>query len=155
MNRITLAAASVAMVALAACSKKSQPLDASLKADLAAAAGTNANVGGDIQLAPGGASSRTVVSAIEGGPVSAPKRASAKPVNHTPRPKPQPKAQTSVAQNAPAPAATPEPAPSAPVEAPAPAPRPQPQPAEQPQQRQRGTYSTEADIFRRMPWIRP
>src|SRR5579885_920137 len=135
MDRIALSAASVGMVALAACGNKSKSVDASLdpslKADLAAASGTNANVGGDIQLAPNASPSQTVVSAIEGGPTSAPKRASAKPVNHTPRPKPQPKPQTSVAESTPAPAPTPQAAPPAPVEAPAPAPspRPQPQPA--------------------------
>lgn len=162
-QRAGLAAATVAMIALAACSNKTQPADASLKADLAAATGAsvagNASVDGDIQLAPTAQQSQTVVSAIEGGPTSAPKRASVKPVSHTPRPKPQPKPQTSVAQLPPAPAPVPQPevTPPAPSEPQAtiPAPRPQPLPAQQPQQRQRGTYATEAQIFKQMPWIRP
>jgi len=158
-QRAGLAAASIAMIALAACSNKTQPADASLKADLAAATGAaNASVDGDIQLAPKAQQSQTVVSAIEGGPTSAPKRAS---VKHTPQPKPQPKPkpQTSVAQLPPAPAPVPQPqvTPPAPTEPQAtiPAPRPQQLPAQQPQERQRGTYSTEAQIFKQMPWIRP
>src|SRR5579884_10679 len=131
MNRYTLAAAAVSMVAVAACSNKSRPVDASLQADLAAATGGNVN--GDIQLAP--KSSAAQVIDREDAPQAAPERASAKPVNHTPKPKPQPKPQASVAEAPPAPAPAPQPqAAPAPTEAPAPtpAPRPQPMPAEQP-----------------------
>ncbi|MDB4873854.1 MAG: hypothetical protein JWM41_300 [Gemmatimonadetes bacterium] len=132
-------------------------MDDGLKKDLAAAGPTG------LELAPKSGKSQMVVSAIEGGPTSAPAPASRKPVT-----KPTPRPATKLASNrtqAPAPAPQPkiaEPVPSYPSPAaePAPAPRqtepaPLPPAAPQSQGRQKGVYKTEGDIFRQMPWIKP
>src|SRR4051812_1374503 len=99
MKRTGLIAALAALIGAGACSNKTQPVDASLKADLAAAGGSN----GDLQLAPSAAKSQMVLSAIEGGPQAAPKRAAPAP---TPKPQVRQPARAAVRQSpAPAPAA--------------------------------------------------
>jgi hypothetical protein len=140
---------------LAACSGKSQPMDSGLKQDLSAAGGSG------LELAPQSAKSQMVVSAIEGGPTSAPAPAARKPV-----PKPTPKPNVQLAANrspAPAPAPQPpvaEPVPSNPQPTAQPAthqsePPPLPPAPSQAQGRQKGTYKTEGQIFQQMPWIKP
>jgi len=164
MNRLhcrvgmVAAVAAVALLAgAAACSNKPQPADAAFAADLKAAAG-------GVELAPRGNPAQVVVSPLEGGPQSAPKKAAPQPVR-----RPSTHAETRVASRAeepvpsaaaPAPVpeqvAVPQPAqPPAPVQqAPSSAPATRPAPVRS-QQRQPGTYKTEAEIFRQMPWIRP
>jgi hypothetical protein len=130
----------IAAVSVAACSRDRQnAVDPSLAADLQAVSGSSAS--GALELAPASAKSRMVVSAIEGGPTAAPKRASVKLVARpTPRPAPRVAAQVE----------------EVPVEAPAPTPAPAPvQQAPAPTQRQPGVYKSEAEIFRQMPWIKP
>jgi len=152
VRRTGLVSAIVALAAVGACSNKQDPkIDASLKADLAAVGGTPS----DLELAPTSAKSSAVVSEIEGGPQSAPKKVAKapppRPVQHkapqiaAPRQIQEP-AQAEVAE-----APAPQPAPV--IEQPAvQAPRPTPAPA---QQQDRRVYKTEAEIFRQMPWIRP
>ena len=140
-----------AIVAAAACGKSGSPADGDLAHDLAAAKGSAAP---GLELAPRAGNSLVVVSAIEGGPQAAPKRAVA--------PAPRPAAPHAIPQLA-------APTPSAAAAATPPAPQPTKtseraaDPAPLPpasgqgtnRERQRGTYSTEAEIFHRMPWIRP
>lgn len=159
MKRAGLSIAVAGLTVLGACSNKSQAVDESLKADIAAANG-NASPN-DLQLAGSSNKSQVVVSAIEGGPESAPKKAAPAKVA-----KPSPKPVTHVAkQDAPVPAPQAQapreeaPAPSpAPVQA-APAPQaPEPAPIQAPvrePQRDGRVYKTEGEIFRQMPWIRP
>jgi hypothetical protein len=149
IKRTGLVSAIVALAAIAACSNDKTELDPALKADLAAIGGTT----GDLQLAPTSNRSSVVLSAIEGGPQAAPKKAA--PVR-TVRPTPKQAPHVAAAQ---APAE--RPAAVAEVEQ---APAPQPEqpaiqstrqaPAPAPQQDRR-VYKTEAEIFRQMPWIRP
>jgi len=160
--RVTVAIA--AMVGVAACSNTtSKPMDDGLKTDLAAVGGQASS---SLELAPSSAKNQVVVSAIEGGPESAPKPAAKKVIPH-PTPKP---AQRVAARQDPAPA----PAPALPPVQQAPAtPAPQPQPAAQPQPQQKAAEppplppmpgraratdrggATEGQIFQHMPWIRP
>ena len=154
MRRTGLVSAALALAAVAACSNKQESkADASLKADLAAVGG-NSN---GLQLAPSSAKANVVVSEIEGGPQSAPKRATPtrapRPVQH--QAPPQVSHEPQVTAPAPAQVATvePAPAPQTPAEQPAiQAPRPTRAPA---QQQDRRVYKTEAEVFRQMPWIRP
>ncbi|HEY4131215.1 MAG TPA: hypothetical protein VGM50_11400 [Gemmatimonadaceae bacterium] len=142
-KRLSLVAASALVIGAAACSSKAPTADPSLAADLKAAVNS-------------GNPGQVFVSALEGGPQSAPRKAAPKPVY-----KPTPRAETRVAST-PEPAPAPTPAPPPVVQQPAPQPTPveaapapvnRPQPVQQ--QRQQGTYKTEAEIFRQMPWIRP
>ena len=131
--------AGVALIASAACSKNGNgtaSMDDGLRSDLKQAGATG------LELAPK-AGRQVVISPIEGGPRAAPEAAPHK-IRRVVR---QPAARQTVA-------ARPEPAPSRarPVE---PVPNPQPARQSQPQRRQPGVYSTEAEIFRQMPWIRP
>jgi outer membrane biosynthesis protein TonB len=148
MKRAGLIVAGAVLVGSAACSNKSESMDAALKADIESAAG------GGIELAPTAAKSQVVISAIEGGPKAAPAPAAQKRA-----PAPSPRPATRVAEK-PTPAPTPAPVPVAePVQeqpvVSAPAPRPVPvQSAPAPQQDKR-VYKTEAEIFRQMPWIKP
>ena len=121
--------AGVALIATAACSRNGNgaaSMDDALRSDLKQAGATG------LELAPK-AGRQMVVSPIEGGP-----RATPAPAAHRVR--------TTVQRPAPrrTVATRPEPTPA-----------PQPAPQSQPQQRQPGVYSTEAEIFRQMPWIRP
>jgi outer membrane biosynthesis protein TonB len=160
MNRLHSRVGMVAAVALfagaAACSNKPQSVDAAFAADLKAASG------GGVELAPRGNPAQVVVSPLEGGPQAAPKKAAPQQVN-----KPSTHAVTRVASR-PEQVSAPTPAPAPEVLTPAPTPQPAPvqqAPAPTPvvrrpapvqsQQRQPGTYKTEAEIFRQMPWIRP
>ena len=149
IKRTGLVSAVVALAAVAACSKDRAEIDPSLKADLAAVGGGTA---GDLELAPSSTKSLVVVSAIEGGPQAAPKRAA-------PVLKPRPtvkKAPPAPVRQAPAAAPT--------VVAAEQAPTPEPEqpairstrqaPTPAPQQDHR-VYKTEAEVFRQMPWIRP
>jgi hypothetical protein len=147
-KRAGLIAAVAALTGAAACGNSSRPMDDGMKQDLAAA------VGSKFELAPSGRGSQVVVSAIEGGPKATPAPAVQKP---TVRPTSRPA--TRVAANptvAPAPAAQPAVqqrttrAPVREVEPP-----PLPPSTRQPTQRQSGTYKTEAEVFRQMPWIKP
>jgi hypothetical protein len=159
-NRTRLAAAAIALAgasAMAACSSKAPTVDNGLKLDLAAAQ----------QAARGG---QQVVSDIEVSPSAVPR-----PQSPSRAPEHAPRRETHSAP--PAPQVTPAPAAAQPAvvaDAPKPAPTPAAQvspapaqPAAQqpaiaaphaptgPQGRQPGVYTTEGDIFRRMPWIRP
>ncbi len=150
-----IAAASV--VATAACGNRHTPADDGLARDLAAVGSASS----DLQLAPRGGGSQTVVSAIEAGPASAPQRAAkkpaVKPVTHPAPLRAAPQRPTTppvtVVQSAPQPA-QPAPAPQEKAGEPAPLP-PFPDAQGAGKTRQRGTYGTEAEIFQRMPWIRP
>jgi hypothetical protein len=156
-GRVGLIAACAALIGAAACNREGSAVaDDALVRDLAAAGAAGAS---GLELAPSTTRSQVVVSAIEAGETSAPKRA-------TPKQAPRPSSHATVhaaKQQLPAPTAKPSPAvaeaPSAPPAAepvPAPAPvatRPAAAPAQQPQQR--GVYKTEAEIFHQMPWIRP
>src|SRR5947207_1912547 len=104
-GRVGLIAAVAALIGAAACNRGGPVADEGLKRDLAAAGG------GGLELAPTASRSQVVVSSIEGGPSSTPKRASQK---RTPTRSPRPTVRVAERQ-APAPApksvAT-EPAPS-------------------------------------------
>jgi hypothetical protein len=148
-------AAAIAVLVTACGRSNTASMDDGLKQDLAAVGGSS------IELAPKSTNQQAVVSAIEGGPTSAPARASTrkpnvpKPVVKMPQRPMKSVAQVSAPVSEPTPVA-PAPAPvvAAPVE-PAPLP-PAPQPVERQQsRRQAGPYKTEAEIFRQMPWIRP
>lgn len=148
-------------VAATACGKSSA-VDTSLASDLAAASGKVSS----LELAPQSSESRLVVSAVEAGPEAspaprAPRAPAAKPTTHAaPRhvapkaPAPRAPAHTSVATAEPAPEPAPRPQPKATHER-APDPAPLPSMPSTGRERQHGTYSTEAEIFRQMPWIRP
>jgi hypothetical protein len=141
-QKVGLFVAIAAVAATAACGNRSSQADDDLASDL--------------QLAPRGGSAQTVVSAIEAGPKAAPVHTAhkpvAKPVSHAaplraaPR-QPAPAPSTAVVQ-------TPSPAPSEKSAEPAPLP-PFPDAQGAGRERQRGIYSTEAEIFKKMPWIRP
>lgn len=146
------------ILAAAACGKSASPVDDGLARDLAAIKSASS----DLELAPRAAKPQVVVSAIEGGPQAAtaraPKAPSTRSESHAPQTRaPKPAVQTSVrsatvAEQAPAPA--PAPAPRKTSERSA-DPAPLPSSGAAPREQQHGTYSTEAEIFRRMPWIRP
>ena len=133
--------AGIALIAAAACSKNGNgrtSMDASLRSDLDQAGAAN------LELAPT-AGRRVVVSPIEGGPRATPATAPRRIRSAVQRP--APRRTVAVRQ---------EPAPSrARAGEPAPVQAPQPARQSQPQSRQPGVYSTEAEIFRQMPWIRP
>lgn len=144
-KQLSYFATTALFVGAAACSNKVPAPDAALVADLKAATSNPSQV---------------VVSPLEGGPQSAPKKAAPQRVY-----KPTPRAETRVAST-PEPVRTPEAAPPViqqPVQQQAPQPAPvqpaavptsRPQPV-QAQQSQHGPYKSEAEIFRQMPWIRP
>jgi len=156
--RTRLVAASFAAasaVLLGACGRSSaSPMDEGLKRDLAAVGSSS------MELAPSSAKQQMVVSAIEGGPTSAPVRASTtKPTAQKPVARPPKRPAQEVAQSptpSPVPAAVVAPAPveTGPVE-PAPLPPAKAPVVRQSSPRQTGPYKTEAEIFRQMPWIRP
>jgi hypothetical protein len=142
-KRAGLIAAVSALIGAAACGNDTAPMDDSLKQDLAVVAGSA------VELAPK-AQSHMVISAIEAGPSAAPATATRKTAPKTVA-RAVPKIGT-----AEAPKPSPEPeqrAVSAPTRAAEPAPLPPSTRA--PAQRQPGTYKTEAEIFRQMPWIKP
>ena len=155
-RQVAASFAAAIAVLLAACGGSSTPsMDEGLKRDLVAVGGSS------VELAPKAANPQIVVSAIEGGPTSAPVRASSKKPS-APKPKVQPPtrpvesvAQASAPAPRPAPVVTaPVPVESSPIE-PAPLP-PVQKPVTRPQPtRQTGPYKTEAEIFKQMPWIRP
>jgi len=140
------AAAAAATIGVAGCSRGNQPMDESLKRDLAA-----------VRAAP---TALFVISPTEAGLSPAPRapnrstqptRRPAKQVAavhtppRTPAPAPAPRAVVVEAPRAPAQ--------TEPVDVP-PAPRPASAPARA-EDPHRGPYKTEAEIFRQMPWIRP
>ena len=144
MARRTGLIAAVALVAATACGRNgsSNAMDAGLRSDLEQA-GANG-----LELAPK-AGRQVVVSAIEGGPQTV----------HAPAPRQavrsvQRASKTAAVRRVPAPEPRPAPV-RRQVEAEPPVVRPTPAPQPQTQQRQPGVYSTEADVFRQMPWIRP
>lgn len=147
-------------VAATACGNTRSKVDDSLSRDLAAAGGAAS----DLQLAPRGGSAQTVVSAIEAGETSAPKAAVhkpvAKPVTHEAPLRAAPQ-QTAPAPSASVAQAQPAPQPVAPAPNSAQASRdvpplpPFPDAQGAGKARQAGKYGTEAEIFQRMPWIRP
>lgn len=148
-------AAAIAVLLTACGGSNTASMDEGLKQDLASVGSSS------MELAPKSANQQMVVSAIEGGPTSAPVRASSKkPTSPKPVVKPPKQPMQSVAEAA-APSPTPAPviAAPAPVEAspvePAPLPPIQAPVARQSTKRQTGPYKTEAEIFREMPWIRP
>jgi len=146
-SRIGLIAAGAALIGAAACNRSRPVADDGLARDIAAAAG------GGLELAPSSNRAQVVVSPIEAGPMSAPKRSTA---NRTPAPAPRPTTRVAARHT---PAAEP-----APIEAesprvvapPAEPPSPTPVTRPAPQSNTRGrVYKSEAEIFRDMPWIRP
>lgn len=161
-QKMGLIMTAAAAVAASACGNKNSSVDNGLARDLAAAGGASS----DLQLAPRGGTAQTVVSAIEGGPTAAPTHAVrkpvVKPVTHAAPLRaapataaPAPKASVAQAQPAaqsPTPASTPAPAQASRDVPPLP---PFPDAQGSGKARQRGTYGTEAEIFQRMPWIRP
>jgi hypothetical protein len=157
-TRLGIFAVAATLVAATACGRTAADTDESLKRDLAAATTS----GGDLELAPSGARTQAVISAIEAGPTAAPKRASTAksitpaPVRRQTQPRPQ-KTATAAIEAAAEPAQAPAPGNAEPAPAPAPTVEPPPLPpaAKGPSSRQQGTYKTEAEIFRQMPWIRP
>jgi DNA polymerase-3 subunit gamma/tau len=140
-KRTGLVAVGAVLIAAAACNKPNEKMDDSLRQDLAAANTRQPQV---------------VVSAVEAGEMAAPVHAAPR---HIPRPTAKPAPRLAAARapvQAPAPAPQPvvtQPAPQTPPAEPPPAPAPTQRPA--PAERQHGTYKTEAEIFRQMPWIRP
>lgn len=148
-------AAAIAVLLMACGGSSTASMDHGLKRDLAAVGGSS------VELAPKASTQQMVVSAIEGGPTSAPVRASSKkPSALKPKVQPPTRPVESVAQ-----ASTPTPRPAPVVTAPAPVeplpiePVPLP-PVQKPVMRQQpsrqtGPYKTEAEIFKQMPWIRP
>jgi hypothetical protein len=145
-GRVGLIAAIAALIGAAACNKSGPAADDSLKRDLAAAGASG------LELAPTASRPQVVVSAIEAGPMSAPRRTSQR---RAPSPAPRGTARVS-AKQARSPAPSPVAAEPAPVAEPSPTqptpPITRPASAAAPQH---GVYKTEAEIFREMPWIRP
>jgi len=143
MQKSGLFVAAAAVVASAACGNRGTATD---------------DARSDLELAPRGGNTQTVVSAIEAGPASAPKKAATKPVvkpvTHPAPLRAAPQRQApppvSVAQQAPPPA-QPAPVPQAKAAEPPPLP---PFPDAPGKGRDRGS-SAEGQIFQRMPWIRP
>ena len=142
------------VIGAAACGKNNAA-DGGLARDLAAAKSSAS----DLELAPHAGASQVVVSAIEGGPQAAPAKSVhapvAKPAARSAPPRvetrsvaPAPRPAVIATSSAPTPRTTSE-------RAPDPAPLPPASGQSAKGERQNGTYSTEADIFRRMPWIRP
>jgi hypothetical protein len=148
-GRVGLIAGIAALIGAAACNKSGPVADDGLKRDLAAASASG------LELAPTASRSQVVVSAIEAGPMSAPKRMSPR---RAPSPAPRGMSRVNAKQTrSPAPAPAPvaaEPAPVAERSATEPTPAPVPRPASAASQEHR-VYKTEAEIFRDMPWIRP
>lgn len=153
-TRVGFIAVAAALAAASACGKAAAAADESLKADLAAATAA----GGDLELAPRSNRNQVVVSAVEGGPSASPQRATAArsstPARVHRSTQPQ---KTTTAANVAAVEPTQAPAPGIAEPAPAPTVEPPPLPpaTRGPSSRQPGTYKTEAEIFRQMPWIRP
>ena len=154
-RQVAASFAAAIAVLLAACGpSNTASMDEGLKRDLAAVGGSS------VELAPKAANPQMIVSALEGGPTSAPVRAARKPAATKPVVQPTKRPVQSVAQaSTPAPRPAPVATEPAPVEAsptePAPLP-PVQKPATRPQpSRQAGPYKTEAEIFKQMPWIRP
>jgi hypothetical protein len=148
-GRVGLIAGIAALIGTAACNKSGPVADDGLKRDLAAASASG------LELAPTASRSQVVVSAIEAGPMSAPKRTSTR---RAPSPAPRGTAHVSAKQaRSPSPKPSPAAAESAPVAQPS-APEPTPAPITRPSSaasQQHRVYKTEAEIFRDMPWIRP
>ena len=147
-KRAGLIAAGSALIVAAACGSNEDTMDESLKRDLASVAG-NA-----VELAPRAQSSQLVISPVEAALSAAPAAVSRKVA-----PKAAPRAPIRVATTAPV---TEQSAPARSVErrtvaSPAVATEPPPLPpmTRRPAQRQSGTYKTEAEVFRQMPWIKP
>jgi len=153
VNRLSLIATIPVLIGLAACGKSNGTMDDGLKHDLAAAGGSS------VELAPRMGQPQLVISAIEAGPTSAAVRRAVKPVAK-PTTQSAPR-MASKSDAAPERAAQPvaeqhameQHAPSASARAAEPAPLPPA--AQRSAQRQSGTYKTEAEVFRQMPWIRP
>ena len=134
-----------ALIGAAACGTGDRPMDEAMKHDLAAVAGNG------VELAPR-PQSQVVISAIEAGAASAPVVAPRKATPKAPSPSvarvasaPEPRQSVSAEPDrhaVAAPRATTEPPPLPP------APRAT-------AARQSGTYKTEAEVFRQMPWIKP
>ena len=146
-KRAGLIAVGSALIVAAACGSNEE-MDESLKRDLASVSGNG------VELAPRAQSSQLVISPVEAAPASAPAAASRKVA-----PKAPTRAPIRVATTAPVPEQT-APAPTVErrtVASPAVATEPPPLPpmTRRPAQRQSGTYKTEAEIFRQMPWIKP
>ncbi|MGE5102653.1 MAG: hypothetical protein ACM3SX_21910, partial [Deltaproteobacteria bacterium] len=147
-GRVGLIAAAAALIGAAACNRTAPVVDDGLVRDLAEAGA------GGLELAPTAARPQVVVSPIEAGPTSAPKRAAPKRV---PSPSPRPTTRVAAKQRpAPTPSASPAVTETAPVAEPRvqPSPAPVARPAPAPTSQGR-VYKTEAQVFRDMPWIRP
>ena len=139
-GRVGLIAGIAALIGAAACNKSGPVADDGLKRDLAAASASG------LELAPTASRPQVVVSAIEAGPMSAPKRTSQRRAP-SPAPRGTPRV---IAKQARSPAPVAEPSPAETTPAPAPISRP----ASAASQQHR-VYKTEAEILRDMPWIRP
>jgi hypothetical protein len=147
-------AAGAALIGAAACNRSRPVADDGLERDIAAA------TAGGLELAPSSNRAQVVVSPIEAGPTSAPRRAS--PTRAAPKrtPAPAPRTTRVAARQTPAvarPVSAPVEAESPPVVAP-PVAQPSPTPVTRPtaQSSPHGrVYKTEGEIFRDMPWIRP
>lgn len=138
-----------ALIGASACGGSDRSMDDGLKHDLAAISGSG------IELAPKAAQSQVVVSPIEAGEKSTPVRATRTPIARpTTRPAPRVASNNEVVVSP-----TPQPVVTTPQPAAVPSraaePAPLPPMAPKPGQRQSGTYKTEAEVFRQMPWIKP
>ena len=145
-KRARLIAVVSTLIVAAACGSNEGSMDESLKRDLASLAGNS------VELAPRAQSSQLVISPVEAARASAPATASRKvapkassrapsPVASAPAPEHSAPTQTTERRTVTSPSAA-EPAPLPPLSRP-------------PTQRQSGTYKTEAEVFRQMPWIKP
>jgi len=143
-QKAALFVAGLAIVATAACGNRSSS--------------DNDDVAHDLELVPR-TGSQTVVSAIEGTPTATPARIARKPAAK-PASHPAP-LRAAPARTAPAPRVTVVETPrETPSRAQPKTVEPEPLPPAPDAQgagkaRQQGSYGTEAEIFRRMPWIRP
>jgi len=147
-KRAGLIAAGSALIVAAACGSNEEAMDESLKRDLASAAGNG------VELAPRTQTSQLVISPVEAAPASAPAAVKRKVAPKAPNRTPVRAATTAPVREQSAPAPTVE---RQTVATPAAATEPPPLPpmTRRPTQRQSGTYKTEAEIFRQMPWIKP
>jgi len=148
-KRAGLIAVGSALIVAAACGNE-EAMDESLKRDLASVAGNG------VELAPRTQSSQLVISPVEAAPASAPAAGKTKVAPKAPSRTPVRVASTAPVreQSAPAPVQTVE-RPTIASPAAATEPPPLPPMTRRPTERQSGTYKTEAEIFRQMPWIKP
>jgi len=147
-KRAGLIAVGSALIVAAACGSSEGAMDESLKRDLVSAAGNG------VELAPRTQSSQLVISPVEAAPASAPSAVTRKVAPKTSSGAPVRVPATAPIGEHSTPAQTVE---RGPVVSPRATTEPPPLPpiTRRPTDRQSGTYKTEAEVFRQMPWIKP